>query len=63
MAWRDGERAGLYRICGWAYCVLVTAGGLRAGKVMREHTVAAISGRYRKCVDIFEKSGSVTAAA
>jgi myo-inositol catabolism protein IolC len=35
----------------------------RAGKITREQAVAAISGRYRELVDIFEKSRSVTAAA
>jgi 5-dehydro-2-deoxygluconokinase len=35
----------------------------RAGKLTREQAVAAISGRYREYVDIFEKSRSVTEAA
>jgi myo-inositol catabolism protein IolC len=35
----------------------------RAGKLTREQAVAAIAGRYRQYVDIFEKSRSVTAAA
>jgi myo-inositol catabolism protein IolC len=35
----------------------------RAGKITREQAVAAISGRYRELVDIFEKSRSVTATA
>jgi myo-inositol catabolism protein IolC len=35
----------------------------RAGKLTREQAVAAIAGRYREFVDIFEKSRSVTAAA
>jgi 5-dehydro-2-deoxygluconokinase len=35
----------------------------RAGKLTREQAVAAIAGRYREYVDIFEKSRSVTEAA